>query len=148
MIRFDETMNRLKRNGGFTLIELIVVAVILTILAPIANYLKQDSSNQSRAIYAVQQTAPLRQKMAGFYGQYQRWPTASELGVAQSLPYPDGGFYSLQAEGGIVITFAVVPELKGKHIYIQPAVSADGKTINWTCSADPEIPSHYYTGCF
>jgi hypothetical protein len=90
----------------------------------------------------------VREKIAGFHGQYQRWPTPAELGVADYIPYPDGGGYRLMADGSIVITFAVVPELKGKSIYIQPIISGDGKPLSWRCTADPEVPKHYYSGCY
>jgi competence protein ComGC len=135
-------------KAGFSLVELAIVILLLVMLIPVAKYLKRDSALQHRAIYAVQQTTPVRDMIAAFHGQHQRWPTPAELGVGEYIPYPEGGGYRLRADGSIAITFATVDELRGKSIYIIPVVSKDGAAMSWTCLADPEIPAHFYSGCY
>ena len=104
---------------------------------------QHDMNRRARVAYAVQQTEPLRQKIADFHEREQRWPTAGELGISNWTPYRDGGGYRLQADGSIVITFTVLQELKGHSISFRPQRSADEKKIHWLCSADAGFKPGY-----
>ena len=68
--------------------------------------------------------------------------TPVEMGIPDWNPYPDGGGYRLQANGTLVITFSVLPELKGRSITFAPKLAGNGQ-IDWQCSADPEIERRY-----
>lgn len=102
-----------------------------------------DRDRRARIGYALTQVAPVRQKIEAFHEREQRWPAAHELGVADWTPYPDGGGYRLQADGSVLITFTVLPELKGHSITLRPARAADGKAVNWKCSADAGLNSGF-----
>ena len=88
-----------------------------------------------RVSYAMSETIPLRQQIEAFYAQAARWPTASELGIPEWKPYPDGGGYHLLADGRVVIRFAVHPRLKGREIRFTPELDSQ-KKIHWRCHAD------------
>jgi hypothetical protein len=89
------------------------------------------------------ETLPLRDRIETFYIREKRWPTAAEVGVAEWTPYPAGGGYRLQPDGTIVISFSVLPGLKGHSLSFQPKLDSDGKQVKWRCSADPEFKATY-----
>jgi len=111
---------------------LLATGAVLSVVTP-ANV---DMNRRARINYAIQQTVPLREKIEAFHDREKRWPTAGELGVPEWTPFRDGGGYRLQADGSIVITFSVLPELKGRSITSRPIRPGDGKKIQWQCSAD------------
>lgn len=96
----------------------------------------------SRVHYAVQAVQPLRDRIAAFHARENRWPTASELGVAEWTPYPDGGGYRLQPDASILIGFSVLPQLKGHTILLRPVAEPSG-AISWKCTPDPGFRSTY-----
>jgi uncharacterized RDD family membrane protein YckC len=103
---------------------------------------QHDMNRRGRVAYAIEQTRPLREKVEVFQVRERRMPTAGELGVPEWTPYPDGGGYRLQ-DGGILITFTKLPELKGHSIFFRPAPAGDGKKVQWQCSADPGFKRGY-----
>jgi uncharacterized RDD family membrane protein YckC len=90
-----------------------------------------------RTGYAVMQTQSLREKVESFHDREQRWPAASALGVEEWTPYPAGGGYRLQVDGSILISFAVLPGLKGHNMILRPTITSESRKIRWQCSADP-----------
>jgi uncharacterized RDD family membrane protein YckC len=131
-------------NVAGTLLVSLAMGAILSIVTSAYT----DMDRRGRVTYAIHQTAPLRQKIEAFHEREQRWPTAGELGVPEWTPYRDGGGYRLQADGTIVITFSVLPELKGHSITSRPRRAADGKKILWQCSADAGFkPSYLPAAC-
>jgi hypothetical protein len=64
------------------------------------------------------------------------------MGIPDWNPYPDGGGYRLQANGTVVITFSVLPELKGYSITFTPKPAENGP-IDWQCSADAGLDRRY-----
>ena len=96
-----------------------------------------------RATYAIQETRPLRAQIEGFYTQTGRWPTRAELGIAPSIPYPDGGHYSAQAEGKIVIRFSVNPHLKDRNLTFTPTFIPKEGRFDWKCVADEGLDKRY-----
>ncbi|MCA8967163.1 MAG: pilin, partial [Planctomycetes bacterium] len=57
--------------------------------------------------------------------------------------FPDGGGYRLDADGSIVITFTVLPDLAGRSLTFAPRPAADGSVHEWQCSADPGLRRAY-----
>lgn len=98
---------------------------------------------RGRVTYAIQQTVPLRAKIQEFRDQMNRWPTATELGIERAVPYPDGGHYSLESQGRIVIRFSVLPELKNRGLTFTPSQSSSDAYIDWKCSADDGLDQRY-----
>lgn len=123
---------------GTVLLSLATGAVLSTMIAA-----QRDMNRRARVAYAIAQTEPLRQKVEAFHDREQRWPTAGELGISEWTPYRDGGGYRLQADGSILITFTVLPELKGHSITFRPTSAAGGKKIHWQCSRDAGFKPGY-----
>jgi len=99
----------------------------------------------SRIAYAIGETQVLRMKIGQFHDEKKRWPDAVELGVSGWNPYPDGGGYRLQGDGTVVITFSVLPELKGHSITFVPKPAGNGQ-LDWQCHADAGIDRRYLPG--
>jgi uncharacterized RDD family membrane protein YckC len=104
---------------------------------------QNDRNRRSRVGYAIEQTMPLREKIEAFHAREKRWPTPAELSVADWTPYRDGGGYRLRTDGSILITFSVLPELKGRNIIFSPRQAAGSDGIQWQCSTDPGLKPAY-----
>lgn len=96
-----------------------------------------------RIAYAVNETRPLRACIEDFRAEKGRWPGAAELGLAAAVPYPDGGSYRVADHGRIVITFSVLPELKGRSLVFTPTPDAKSGELTWTCVADTGLDKAY-----
>jgi len=106
----------------------------------------QDRNMRSRVSYALAQTGDLKQQVAAFHAREQRWPRAADLGVAEWVPYAEGGGYRLQAEGTIRISFTVLRGLKGFGITLRFMPADDGKSGKWRCEPDAGLRPHLLPG--
>jgi general secretion pathway protein G len=98
----EEGFMRLKRNGGFTLIEVIVVAGIIAILAGILVPLILKEIDESRITRAVADTKSISTAMIVFKKDTAQWPAMDEncdlnvtlLSGAGNLPagLPESGY--------------------------------------------------------
>jgi uncharacterized RDD family membrane protein YckC len=104
---------------------------------------QNDRNRRSRVAYAIEQTQPLREKVEAFHDREKRWPTPAELSVPDWTPYRDGGGYRLRTDGSILITFSVLPELKGRNIIFSPRQAAGSDKLQWQCSTDPGLKPGY-----
>lgn len=104
--------------------------------------MQRTKNLHSRVAYAISETQALRQQITQFHDAEKRWPSPVEMGIPDFNSYPDGGGYRLQPNGSIVITFSVLPELKGHSITFTPKPTNSGQ-IDWLCSADAAIERRY-----
>ena len=90
-------MKRLQNQGGFTLIELVIIIVILGILAAVAIPKYQDLSGEAQEASARSSLGSLRSGITIFYANQAvqtgnaTWPTLAELRtpgtvMAQAIP--------------------------------------------------------------
>lgn len=128
---------RILNGVGMAFLCLFVGLVFST-----ATEMQQTRNLHSRIAYAIGETQALRKQIEQFHDAEKRWPDSVEMGIPDWNPYPDGGGYRLQANGNIVITFSVLPELKGRSIAFAPQLAGNGQ-IEWRCRADPEIERRY-----
>lgn len=132
-----------------SLVEVVVVVVfcgLFGIFFETSTSIAHDRNLRARIDYAVAATQPLRDKVKDFHGREGRWPSATELGVPESTPYPDGGYYRLQGDGVVQIGFTRLPDLQGRSITLRPNPIAQG--IEWNCRADPRLaPRHLPAAC-
>ncbi len=137
-----------QKPGVLNTLGAVLSCLAIGIAISIATGAERDMNRRWRVHYAITQTEELRQKIDAFQQREQRWPTAGELGVPQWVPYPDGGGYRLGNEGSVLITFSVLPELKGRSITFRPTRNTHGGKIQWQCSADATLkPSFLPPDC-
>jgi len=123
-------------------VGLLLVCLFVGFLISTTVQMLHVKSVHGRIAYAINETRLLRSNIEAFHEAEKRWPTAAELGVPDWNPYPDGGGYRLQASGSVIITFTVLPELKGHSISFVPA-QTETASIHWQCRADAEIERRY-----
>jgi general secretion pathway protein G len=66
------------REGGFTLIEVLIVMVIITILAGISLGIYNNSIVKAREAVLLQQLSELREAMDRYYADKNKWPSRLE----------------------------------------------------------------------
>ena len=128
-------------NGGFTLIEMMVVVAIIAILAMIAMPNTQDRFIRNQIVEAVPLADIAKQPIA------QAWTTLHVLptdNASIGLPVPDkivnNYIQSVAVDNGAIhITFGNRANglIKGKMLTLRPAVVADAPVvpITWVCGA-------------
>ena len=134
----DPVLRRRGLNGFGSAILCLLVGGLLSM----AMEVQRVKGMFSRIAYAIGETREIRKQIEQFHDGENRWPTSREISVPEWNPYPDGGGYRLQGNGMVVITFSVLPELKGHSITFAPKLAGNGQ-IDWQCSADPGIERRY-----
>ncbi|GAB2728198.1 pilin [Halomonas garicola] len=129
------------KQGGFTLIELMIVVAIIGVLAAIAIPQYQNYVARSQASEALTITSGVRADIAEYYALNGKMPdSASKLKAAAgeaasnndldiSGRYVEKVRYS---DKKIKATFADESALKGAIMYVAPA--ADNLANGWECS--------------
>ena len=79
-----------QKSGGFTLIEVLVVVLIIGILTSVALPQYQKAVEKARVAEALQALAQLRDAQLVFYDTYGRWATKSEID-ALDITIPSAG---------------------------------------------------------
>ena len=132
----------MKRQSGFTLIELMIVVAIIAILAAIAISQYQDYVAKAQFSEAASITDGIKTKLAEYYSQAGACPV---MGTSPGFAVPTSyvGKYVAQiavnnAANGceIVATFktqSVAAALAGQSVSITGA--NQGGTFTWTCTS-------------
>lgn len=133
-------MNILRvRQGGFTLIELMIVIAIIGILAALAIPAYQDYLARTQASEALVVTAGLKNDIAVKYWDKGHFPPAGDdlMATTQLLQgkyFSAGGAVLTPDTGVITITFDKGAN-SGKNVIITPVPqSTNRQIISWKCS--------------
>jgi len=79
-------LNRsLKKEGGFTLVELLVVVIIVGILAAVAIPMYKGASDRSKASEAVSALGTIRSSLRVYYAEHAAYPVRADTVVVDSL---------------------------------------------------------------
>jgi len=108
----DSGNRRTKRdaNGGFTLIELMIVASIIAILAAVAYPAYQDQILKSRRAEGkakLYEMAQALEKCRSLYGSYNHANCAARNALIADGAHPisENGYFRVSASGGAVTDF-------------------------------------------
>lgn len=132
-----------RKQQGFTFVELIIVATIISILAAVAMPAYQTYQNRAKVTEAFNLSAMAKGKIADFYRQTGYLPIDN---ATVGLPTPDklNGKYveSLRVENGVIIaTFRTSNDsLSGKVLSMHPRIVKDSPTtpMSFQCGASTE----------
>jgi type IV pilus assembly protein PilE len=136
-----------KKNGGFTLIELMVVVIVIAVLAAIAlpSYLNQTRKSRRSAVEsAMQQIALLQERFRADCTTYATsfsytCPTGSTPPVFPTL----ASLYSSTTYYNVTLP-TVAGGTPGTAYTIKAAATSTGKQSSDTASGTP-CPNLYYT---
>ena len=136
----------MKKTGGFTLIELMIVVAILAILASIAVTAYSRYATRAQLAEAFSVAEGLKNNVLTDYQQGGRCPAVGDptSGLA-TTPASYGGKYVASADvssanGDCLVTISmrsstVAPALRGKQIVFASSPSSGGVSA-WKCSSD------------
>lgn len=124
----------MKKQQGFTLIELMIVVAIIAILAALAIPAYQDYTMRAQASEGITLSNGLKTSLAEYYATNGTWPTNNAaLGITGTI---SGSYVSAvtTAGGAITATFGnkANTAIAGQTLTIRPAVSANGD-VTWVC---------------
>ncbi|MDT8410781.1 MAG: pilin [Wenzhouxiangellaceae bacterium] len=143
----EQQMNNIrnmKKNGGFTLIELMIVIAIIAILAAIAIPAYQDYTIRTQVSEASALVSAAKVSVAQFRDETGRWPannTSAGLKPAGSIQ----GKYvvSVGVSGAGLITSTMGNEANPKATGAMIFTPTDqGGSISWDCTAST-VPVEY-----
>ena len=75
----------MKKDGGFTLVELLVVVIIVGILAAVAIPMYQGASDRSKASEAVAALGTIRSALRVYYAEHAGYPVHADTVQVDSL---------------------------------------------------------------
>lgn len=136
----------IKDNKGFTLIELMVVAAIIGILASIAIPSYQVYIQRSEVVEALSMASTIKEKVTNYYMETLEFPLNNKMAGV-----PEPAFLIANRITGIVIESGsihvtmgnkVAAPLKGKVLTFRPAVviGSPESPISWLCGYDEPVP--------
>lgn len=126
-------MNTIRKQSGFTLIELMIVVAIIGILAAIALPAYQNYTARAQASEALTATAGIRADLAVFFSEEGDFPE-SPSDVHTDIDALDGRYFSaatLNDEGQISVAFDEGTN-SGSSMTITPSTNA-GQITGWIC---------------
>jgi type IV pilus assembly protein PilA len=132
------------KNGGFTLIELMIVVTIIGILAAIGIPAYSGYITSARLVEPVALTQQLKPRLLEFYNVKGRFPkTNKEAGIPEPKYLIGNYVKSITVESGamhVVLGNKIGPNMQGKIFTVRPMVvtGSPQSPISWTCGyAEP-----------
>ncbi|MDN5865041.1 MAG: prepilin-type N-terminal cleavage/methylation domain-containing protein, partial [Gammaproteobacteria bacterium] len=84
------------KDGGFSLIELMIVIVIVAILAAVAVPLYMNYGKEARRTAAVNALHTVASREEGYFSRFNQYATSlTQLGYAASAVTTKGGYYQV-----------------------------------------------------
>jgi type IV pilus assembly protein PilA len=138
----------MKKQQGFTLIELMIVVAIIAILAAIAIPAYRDYLIRTQVSEGASLTGGAKVAVDEYYANYGVAPTTNtEAGLDPTATNIHGDYVSevnVGAGGAITATFSggkVNQAIKGKKLVLTPTFN--GGSTSWPCVTGTDIDAKY-----
>lgn len=141
----------MKKNKGFTLIELMIVVAIIGVLASIALPAYQDYMKRTRVAEGLSVSMGMKADITTYLATFGKWPTdIAALGTAHNIKtkFIDSVEGSETIEGGqkvfrISINFQTGYLGSGKTVYLDAVADPSASTFRWNCHAEAGVLPKY-----
>lgn len=124
------------KQGGFTLIELMVVVAIIAVLSAIAMPAYQDYMVRAQVAEGVSLSSGGRLAVAAYYGDTGRFPQ-NNLEAGMAMPQSINGRFvesvELDDAGGITVAFGSRANTKLQGQHLEFVVTDNGGSLSWAC---------------
>lgn len=137
----------MKKQSGFTLIELMIVVAIVGILAALAVPAYQDYIVRSKMAEVMAQLAGAKTSVAEFTASQGALPTSlTEAGIPQNPNSDYVGAFQLDPTSGrieAVLAGNLPGGLLNDLVYFTPTVDPNTLEITWDCGTNSDPATEY-----
>jgi type IV pilus assembly protein PilA len=136
----------MKKQSGFTLIELMIVIAIIGILAAIALPAYQDYITRSKVSELILAGDSCKNSVTEYY-QTQDRTLPADLNASgcsnQVTQYVSG----LDVAGGVITVSSALAAAPGNYVLTPVANANDASILDWSCTASTLTPKYLPANC-
>lgn len=136
----------MKRQQGFTLIELMIVVAIIGILAAVALPAYQDYTTRSKVSEIVLAADKCKTSIAEYY-QTMNQTLPADLAASGCSNQVTQYVSSLTVATGVITVASAIPQATGNFVLTPTANTTDASILNWSCTSSTIAKKYLPANC-